>query len=240
MPWTVDDPPRVALNWSDEERRRCVDAANAVLRAGGSDEEAIFACIHAAGKGGEGMEKKTYTGKLQLKASEDQPGAFEAVFATMNVVDLDGDVTIPGAFGTQMVMIEPWNHNYNLLPVGKGVVSEREAEAVVAGTFFMDTQGGKDHYQVVKALGDLQEWSYTFYILEAEYGLFDGKEVRYLRKMDVVGVGPVSRGAGVDTRTTVIKGKRPTSAEGQTGNGVPSGNGLGIKRAMLDLMELED
>lgn len=54
MPWTYDDPPDVAKNWTDTEIMRCVDAANAVLQAGGTDEEAIYACIHAAGKGRRG------------------------------------------------------------------------------------------------------------------------------------------------------------------------------------------
>jgi HK97 family phage major capsid protein len=51
VPWTKEDPPDVAQNWSDEEKGKCVKAANAVLAEGGSEEDAIFACIHAAGKG---------------------------------------------------------------------------------------------------------------------------------------------------------------------------------------------
>lgn len=50
MPWTVSNPPPPAKNWTEEQKRRCVAAANAVLRGGGTDEEAIYACIHAAGK----------------------------------------------------------------------------------------------------------------------------------------------------------------------------------------------
>jgi len=50
MPWTTDDPPSVAKNWTAEEKRKCVSAANAVIGDGGSDEDAIFACIRAAGK----------------------------------------------------------------------------------------------------------------------------------------------------------------------------------------------
>jgi hypothetical protein len=50
MPWTVDRPPTVARNWSDEEKRRCVEAANAVLEETGDEERAIFACIRAAGR----------------------------------------------------------------------------------------------------------------------------------------------------------------------------------------------
>ena len=50
MPWTVDDPPPPAKNWTDEEKKKCVKAANDELAGGSTDEEAVFACIHAAGK----------------------------------------------------------------------------------------------------------------------------------------------------------------------------------------------
>ena len=50
MPWSKDSPPAVAKNWSEEEQDKCIAAANSVLLDGGSDEEAIFACINAAGK----------------------------------------------------------------------------------------------------------------------------------------------------------------------------------------------
>lgn len=61
MPWTIDNPPKVAKNWKASERAECVPAANAVLRDEGwteADEEerrriearAITACIHAAGR----------------------------------------------------------------------------------------------------------------------------------------------------------------------------------------------
>jgi len=43
MPWTMDDPPRVARHWSADERRRCVDAANAVLAHTGDERQAILA-----------------------------------------------------------------------------------------------------------------------------------------------------------------------------------------------------
>lgn len=49
MPWTIDDPPPPARNWSEDRRRRCVRAANSVLEETGDDGQAIFACIRAAG-----------------------------------------------------------------------------------------------------------------------------------------------------------------------------------------------
>lgn len=50
MPWTARNPPSVAKNWTDSEKEKCVKAANAVLENGGTDGDAIFACIRAAGK----------------------------------------------------------------------------------------------------------------------------------------------------------------------------------------------
>ena len=50
MPWTIDKPPPPAKNWDNIAKQRCVAAANATLARGGSDEEAIYACIAAAGK----------------------------------------------------------------------------------------------------------------------------------------------------------------------------------------------
>ena len=62
MPWTTDNPPPPAKNWTDEEKKKCVPAANAVKRDGGTDEDAIFACIAAAGKSkrGKSMDEELY------------------------------------------------------------------------------------------------------------------------------------------------------------------------------------
>ena len=50
MPYTTADPPRPAKNWTKAEKQKCVGAANAVLKGGGKEQDAIFACIRAAGK----------------------------------------------------------------------------------------------------------------------------------------------------------------------------------------------
>ncbi len=70
MPWTVDDPPRPAKNWTLEEKRKCVKAANAVLRDGGTEEDAIFACIRAAGRSTKSMDEKESLGGEVVKALE--------------------------------------------------------------------------------------------------------------------------------------------------------------------------
>lgn len=50
MPYSYPSQvPRVAKNWTEPQKKRCTAAANSVLNGGGSEKEAIFACIHAAG-----------------------------------------------------------------------------------------------------------------------------------------------------------------------------------------------
>jgi hypothetical protein len=254
MPWTYQEPPAVALNWTDEERRRCVDAANAVIEETGDDEQAIFACIAAAGKEiasprssgarndsagvarndreGKMKSKKRFDGKLEWKADADVTGQFSAVFATLGVVDHDGDVTKAGAFEEgQEAIIEAWNHNYGAPPVGKGVIRTEGDKALVEGRFFLDTPAGQEHYRVVKALGDLQEWSYTYSILEHEFAEIDDRTVRVLKKLDVWGIAPVQRGAGIDTFTVDVKGQEGiaspagTRARNDSGDGEGEGDG---------------
>lgn len=152
------------------------------------------------------MEQKIFRAPIELKANGEE-GEFRAVFATLNVVDWHTDVTEPGAFTDgQNVVIEPWNHGWTL-PAGKGVIRSDSKEAWIDGKFFLDTDTGKEHYQTVKNLGPLAEWSYSFNIEESGQGEFAGQQVRFLRKLDVAGVGPVTRGAGIGTRTEMIKQK---------------------------------
>lgn len=160
--------------------------------------------------GGDDMERKTYRAAVEFKADADKTGEFRAEFATLNVIDHDGDVTEVGAFRDgQETLIEAWNHNYGVLPVGKGIIREKDDKAIIEGAFFVETQGGLEHYKVVKALGPLQEWSYTFNIENSALGQFEDQDVQFLRKLDVWGVAPVQRGAGIDTRTLDIKGRKP-------------------------------
>jgi hypothetical protein len=187
---------------------------------------------------------KTYRARIGLKVAGEQ-GEFAAVFATMNVIDHDQDVTLPGAFGEQRVLIEPWNHNYLQPPVGKGAISEADNEALVNGKFFLSTVAGQEHYTVVKELEDLQEWSYSFYIEEAEPGVFNGQPVRFLKKLDVIGVGPVSRGAGIATHTTDIKCQNctrnhsPVSEQDQAGNSASRNPSRDVYSTRITIAELD-
>lgn len=136
-------------------------------------------------------------------------GSVEAVFATLNVRDHDGDVTLPGAFEqSRPVTISPYNHGSIIggaLPAGKAVISADDSEARLKGSFFMNTTQGRDTFEVVKEMGPDQQWSYGFDVLDAIAGEKDGQPVQFLRKLDVYEVSPVIRGAGINTRTTAVK-----------------------------------
>ncbi len=164
------------------------------------------------------MRHKIFRAPFILKQDEkdSERGEFMAVFSTLNVIDHDGDVTEPGAFKDgQQVIIEPWNHAWNL-PAGKGIIQSDDEKAWVEGEFFLDTEAGRENYRTVKNLGSLAEWSYTFDVLEQGSGDFENEQVNFLRSLDVVGVSPVTRGAGIETETVGIKQRKQAIASHST------------------------
>lgn len=157
------------------------------------------------------MERKAL-GQVSLA---EETGQIRAVFATLNTVDSDGDVTLPGAFeeGAE-VRISAYGHRSwaGELPVGRGRIVTVGDEAILEGRFFLETTAGRETYETVKAMGDLQEWSYGFDVVESERGEWDGQEVRLLRKLRVFEVSPVLVGAGIGTRTLAVKQALPAHA----------------------------
>ena len=143
---------------------------------------------------------------------DDDAGTITAVFARFNTMDRDRDVTLPGYFGKQDVAIADAHDRTKI--VGRGTITEQTDVAVLTGRFFLETQKGKEAYLTTKAMGDLQEWSYGYRILEggSKMGTFKGDDVRFLQPkddgtagVDVHEVSTVLRGSGVGTHTTSIK-----------------------------------
>ncbi len=153
------------------------------------------------------LERKAVS--LELKA--DEAGAFTAVFATFDVIDHDGDVTLPGAFDQgARIPVGAYGHasRDGELPVGAAAIASDTSTASIAGRFFIDTPHGDAAYRTIKNLVDegvRQEWSYIFTIEDSERGERDGRPVRILRKLKVHSVDPVLAGAGLGTRVTAIK-----------------------------------
>lgn len=151
------------------------------------------------------MERKDF--KLDVKQLG-EAGEFEAVIATLNVVDSDGDVILPGAIGEQPVSILP-AHDSRSVPIGKGRTFEVGDEVRVKGRFNLDTQPGREWYSALKF--DMenpparQEWSFGFFVDRYRFELRGEKEVRVLEKLLVHEVSPVVLGAGVNTRTIDVK-----------------------------------
>ena len=153
------------------------------------------------------LTRKTFTPKVSFKA--ETPGAISVEFATLKAVDHDGDVTLPGAFGEQHVRIQPHGHDTHEFSIGKGRIFESGDKAVLDGLLNLDMTAGKDAHASLKfdlEHGEpLQEWSYIFEILDADFGEHEGHQVRFLKRLKVHSVDPVFLGAGIGTRTTGIK-----------------------------------
>lgn len=137
-----------------------------------------------------------------------EDGDVLVAFAQTGVVDREGDYTFAGAFGQKEVPISAWSHaswpqRGGLPPTGRGSISERDGWGIFAGKFFMDTSHGRDAYATVKAMGDLQEWSYGYNVTT-----FDKPPVtarRGLKSVETFEVSPVLMGAGARTFTMGIK-----------------------------------
>ena len=148
----------------------------------------------------------------ELKFDGDE-GKFSAVFATLNVIDKDGDITLTGAFGQQKVYISQFNHGswyegVSALPIGKGRIFERGDDVVVEGQFRLSSEDGKKTYEAVKWAFDEempQEWSYALPEIDYDYREVDGRRVRALKRIVVPEVSPVLLGSGVNTRLLDIK-----------------------------------
>jgi hypothetical protein len=142
-------------------------------------------------------------------------GEGRAVIAEFNKIDHDGDVTLPGAFGKQHVNILP-AHDRMAPRLGKGIMSESGGRAIADFKFNLDP-AAKTALEWHSALkfdmenGEpLQEWSYGFKIIDSSFGEFEGKQVRFLKLLDVIEISPVLRGAGTGTGTLAVKNKKMT------------------------------
>lgn len=147
---------------------------------------------------------------LRVEIKDAEKGIVTAAFAKLGVKDHDNDLTLPGAFGSQNVRVSAYGHASWMgeLPVGRGSISEKDGEAVAELKFFMSTQHGREHFEVVKEMGELQEWSYGFDVKETGEVTEEMRQQgvrRVLKSLAVHEVSPVLQGAGVDTRTLSVK-----------------------------------
>jgi HK97 family phage prohead protease len=146
---------------------------------------------------------KHVTMPLELKAGGPE-GSVQACFSTFGIVDKDSDVVLASAFTEGQAVPMCWGHEWNQ-PVGRGIIHVQPDRAIFDGQFFLETQAGQEAYKTVKAMGDLQEYSWGFSVLDSSYETRDGQPVRVIKQAKVYEVSPVLVGAGENTGTLAIK-----------------------------------
>lgn len=156
-------------------------------------------------------ETKSFT----ISVKDAEKGTVEAVFSTFGVVDHDGDITLPGAFDDgAKAAISDYGHSVWMggKPVGKGVIRVEKDRAIMEGKFFLSTEHGREAFETVKAMGDMQEWSYGFDVLDHAVPDEEQRKLgarRILKKLKTYEVSPVFRGAGINTQTLAVKEQKP-------------------------------
>lgn len=162
------------------------------------------------------LEIKSF-GAVEIKDAA--RGEVRAIVATLNVVDKDGDVILPGAAQVpNRVLLSAYDHDVILEgrpPVGKGVILEVDDKLVFEGTFFMATERGREHFETVKALGADSEWSFGFPKQVKTAELTDDWRAKGARRVIAglvpVEASPVFRGAGRGTMTLTAKAEESLS-----------------------------
>lgn len=165
-------------------------------------------------------------GPLEIK-SEDR-GEVAAIVATLNVVDREGDVILPGAVqsGGAKVKLSGYNHDSvldNAVPVGKGMITEEGDKLVFRGRFFMSTERGREAFHTTKELGADSEWSFGFpkrvkLAQMTEEWRAKGAR-RLIAGLTAIEASPVIFGAGIGTGTIGIKAaEEPLAAKEADGD----------------------
>jgi HK97 family phage prohead protease len=146
------------------------------------------------------VSDRRFSAPVTIKA-RGSAGEVTAVFSTSTVIDSVGDRVLSSAFkdGQHVPMV--WSHDWSR-PVGRGTVRVEPTRAVFEGRFFTTTTDGRDAYEIVKAMADLQEWSFGFQMLDSEAG---SQGERVVTALDLFEVSPVLVGANRATSTLSIK-----------------------------------
>jgi hypothetical protein len=157
------------------------------------------------------IQTKSFGG-FQLK--DESTGEVEAIVGNIGVVDLDGDVILPGAIAPgNRVQFSSWEHDLVIqkaAPAGIGTMVEEDGNVVLRGRFFTTTERGREALATVKELGEDGRWSFGFPNRTAKTARLTPElkalgARRALSYIDPMEVSPVFRPAGLMTRTVSIK-----------------------------------
>jgi len=143
----------------------------------------------------------------------DEAGKGLAKLGSLSGIDHDGDTYAPGAFmwkssEGQWCSILPC-HDWRAMPFGKARVYEAGDDILAEINLNLDCQAGRDwhaalRFDLEKGVA-VQEWSYGFNSLDADFHVRGDSRVRVLKRQDVMEVSPVLRGAGLGSGTLALK-----------------------------------
>ena len=135
----------------------------------------------------------------------------EAVFSLFDTIDSDNDVTKANALrsgytGNKVPLV--WAHDWSKV-IGRGIIETDNQKAVFKG-YFLNTEAGKEAYETVKAMQDMQQFSYGFQVMKSTKGTHidsKGEEVpvRMLEDVKVWEVSPVLVGAQQNSFVQALK-----------------------------------
>jgi HK97 family phage prohead protease len=145
---------------------------------------------------------KHITTTAEFKA-DGPTGSLRAVISTFDVVDMDGDIVAASAFTDGQAVPLVWAHDWSR-PIGKGAIRVEATRAVFDGQLFLDTADGLNAFNTIKGMGDLQEYSWGFRILDAEPVSKQGVDARCITKAEVFEASPVLVGAAGRGRTRTL------------------------------------
>lgn len=134
-----------------------------------------------------------------------------AILARLSEIDHDGDTYAKGAFSWKGDQWCPLIHHHDRyqMPFGKARVYEEGDVAYAELHLNLETSAGADWHKAL--LFDLatgkavQEYSYGFDVIDADYNITADRRTRVLKQLDVHEVSTVIRGAGRGTGTLSMK-----------------------------------
>jgi len=156
---------------------------------------------------------------IELKEDGDKR-YIEAVFSLFDTIDSDNDVTKANALrsgytGNKVPLV--WNYDWSKV-IGRGIIETDNQKAVFKG-YFLNTEAGKEAYNTVKEMQDMQQFSYGFQVMKSSKGTHidsKGEEVpvRVLEDVKVWEVSPVLVGAQQNSFVQALKsGLEPVDEE---------------------------
>lgn len=179
---------------------------------------------------GKALQHKTAGPLVSFKA-DDSTGIVEAVVSVFNNIDSQNERVLPGAFAKSLEVKKPrvvWSHDWTKV-IGK-TLEATELKAgdprlpqsikqlgglYVKGQFFMNTQAGRESFEIVKELGDEAEFSIGYEVVKDQVAK-DG--VRELIDCTLYEWSPVLVGANGATALIAAKNRKHDVLEGNTEN----------------------